>query len=330
MDPPSDSAAATHTAVFFHGPGPERTSCEMPHSPPIVGGGDVVDALGVQRHRGRPRTPPELESSQSLDSPSAGSPLTPPRLTPGRGARFGAGSPRQRQLFSPFSPQKSTEGFSQPEDLDEEDGSFSASQGNYTHAPYEARPPDSRTILVDRLSELLDRLETGEALEDDALYTMHTQVDAMEGVLYIASKSKTPSIKSPSQRSAAYVDWQGRQGDGRGSFRSSGSSPAWARSGFSQQNSPSLSKPAASSHSVRERAQALGKAVNQPSMEDRSEEQCSPEPRTVAREEPKVSSKVVDQIVQEAETLRKDMAKVMKNLQRRREEADASASLYTF
>lgn len=236
-------------------------------------------------------------------------------------------SPLRRQFSSPLSghslsPPPPSAGGSHEADIEEEhfddgiDDEDDGADGSRSEATDDELTQDSRDVLVERLTDLVQRLSRGETSGGN-ISALHAKVDEMETVL--AARDRPAAAKRRSQQQqqpprSRPVSGISSFGVGDGAVDEQDPfgimSPSWVMSHFYGADSTHTSVLGGDrDHDPRKDGDAAVDAAVRP----------EPGPR-------KISAEVAERIVQEAEQLCAEMSEVVKSLQDRREESDARIS----
>jgi hypothetical protein len=235
--------------------------------------------------------------------------------------RLGIGSsPFQRQLSSSFtnqsaSPVAMSQGATDADDeLSERDLSNRDRSSNEHDEDDDGLTQDSKDVLLDRLGDLLKQLSTGGSLDGDNITTLHAKVDEMEKVLASDHRrQKQPRPKTLQQRS---------------SILQLASPLPIVRSHSGAKSPEEQAQPDYWGFSRTPPRRQLAPVFAQLSSRDGKSEDMSLTNLDTRRidglDESDISTEVADSLVVEAEKLCTELNAVVKNLQDRREESDAS------
>ena len=232
-------------------------------------------------------------------------------------------SPLRRQFSSPLSghslsppPTSAGEGHEAGIDEEEDDADADGSDGGSGSEATDELTQDSRDVLVERLTDLVQRLSRGDTsvLQDANISALHAKVDEMETVLAAGARPAAAKRRSREPRSRPTSGIYVGGGDGALDEQDPFGimSPSWVMSHFYGADSTQTSL--LGGDKGRETGKEDGTTAPVP---------AAARPEAGPR---KISADVAERIVQEAEELCAEMSKVVKSLQDRREESDARTS----
>ncbi|EOO03548.1 hypothetical protein UCRPA7_892 [Phaeoacremonium minimum UCRPA7] len=228
-------------------------------------------------------------------------------------------SPLRRQFSSPLSghslsPPPPSVGADISEEEDEDEGiDDDDADGSRSEATDELTQ-DSRDVLVERLTDLVQRLSRGDTsvLHDGNISALHAKVDEMETVLAAKDRPAAAAAKRRSRQQqprSRPVSGISSVGGGGGAIDEQDPfgimSPSWVMSHFYGADSTHTSVLGGA-----DKGRDTGKDGN-------AVDAVRPEPGPR-----KISAEVAERIVQEAEQLCAEMSEVVKSLQDRREDQD--------
>lgn len=217
-------------------------------------------------------------------------------------------SPLRRQFSSPLSghslsPPPPSVGADISEEEDEDEGiDDDDADGSRSEATDELTQ-DSRDVLVERLTDLVQRLSRGDTsvLHDGNISALHAKVDEMETVLAAKRRSRQQQPRSRPVSGISSVGGGGGAIDEQDPFGIM--SPSWVMSHFYGADSTHTS--------------VLGGADKGRDTGKDGDAVDAVRPDPGPR---KISAEVAERIVQEAEQLCAEMSEVVKSLQDRRED----------
>lgn len=243
-------------------------------------------------------------------------------------------SPGARRQHHDAGPVKIEVESADPDDVTGDDQSDDTDTDALSDASADDVTQDSRDVLVQRLTDLAERLSVAD-VRTGSIETLHRQVDDMERVLRGDSRSRSTSRQSSRRRASGpsasrpkslqlppAANGPGEAPRGRESLGvMAPMSPSWFMSHF--QRTSSTRKETQVPRETDERAS------RQHSNSDSMVQQPPPvvPSSTAASPAPNISSEVAEDVVKEAEKLCAEMATVIESLQTRREESDVIPSL---
>lgn len=208
---------------------------------------------------------------------------------------------------------------------------------------------DSRDVLVQRLTDLAERIGGANAPRTSCIEALHKQVDEMERVLRGSSRDRSTSRKSHSSqrrvslqpgsrpRSLQLPTVQSSSDSSRGR-ESLGvmppMSPSWLMSHFQRRPSVHQEEAERPGHDEVKQNMVAGEQPGLIASSTRTS-QTQPQRPSVERiasldsstSAPRISSQVAEDAIKEAEKLCAEMATVIESLQTRRQESDVMPSL---
>jgi len=223
-------------------------------------------------------------------------------------------SPLRRQLSSSLSQRSPPPPSNDVISPKTHDGIDEESEGDSSEEDQDELTQDSRDVLVERLSDLVQRLSRDRSVHEGNISTLHAKVDEMEKVL---AHGTPRSARSSRSRPQSFVVESRR--DEHDAFWGPPMSPSWLRKphpGDTYQLAPSPDEV-----EVRATPEVPPEGTELPT-EILETDEIQPRPLIKS----KVSSDVVERMVAEAENLCNELSAVVQSLQERREESDARAT----